>query len=215
MGKSQEGMRKRGMGAFRPRESRFLFALVAASIPFLLDSLLMAFTGGTFLPEQLGAVYLSSFAIEALLLVYAVFTRKRRRWWDFAVPSCMMALTLVLGAYSLVQAIALDTGFRPYAVEGGTAVGWEVRETIVTSGFYIRTYVLEPMENAAEDPSHPLLIVLRDTESSFNLAQVGYFLSAAGTLLFLALLLLDVRGVIPCKKSPRKEKTRTEASEEA
>ena len=213
MGKSQEGMRKRGMGAFRPRESRFLFVLVAASIPFLLDSLLMAFTGGAFLPEQLGAVYLSSFAIEALLFVYAVFTRKRRRWWDFAVPSCMMALTLVLGAYSLVQAIALDTGFRPYAVEGGTAVGWEVRETIVTSGFYIRTYVLEPMENAAEDPSHPLLIVLRDTDSSFNLAQVGYFLSAAGTLLFLVLFLLDAGGILPRRKAP--EAIGNEAPEEA
>ena len=210
MGKSQEGMRKRGMGAFRPRESRFLFVLVAASIPFLLDSLLMAFTGGAFLPEQLGAVYLSSFAIEALLFVYAVFTRKRRRWWDFAVPSCMMALTLVLGAYSLVQAIALDTGFRPYAVEGGTAVGWDVRETIVTSGFYIRTYVLEPMENAAEDPSHPLLIVLRDTDSSFNLAQVGYFLSAAGTIFFLVLSFLDAKGALPERKGAEEE-TREEA----
>lgn len=213
-----------GKGCERPREGRgrpsflgspFLLALLCASVPFLLDSLLMAFTGGTFLPERLSGVYLASFLVEAMLLVYAVFTRKRRRWWDFAVPSCMMALTLVLGAYSLVQAIALDTGFRPDAVEGGTAVGWELKETVVTSGFYIRTYVLAPMENAAGDPDHPLVIALKDTESSFNLAQVGYFVSAAGTLLFLALLLLDAWGALPRKRPPGKEETRAEASEEA
>ena len=191
-------MREGTLAAFR--ESRFGLALLSASLPFLLDSLFLLFTAGTFLPEQLSIVYMASFGAEALLLLYAILTRRRRAWWDFLVLASMMVLTLILAFYSLAQGISMDTGFRAFAVEGGTAVGWDVRETIVTSGFFIRTYVLVPMENAAQDASHPLVLVLKDGEASFDLAQVGYFISGAGTLAFFLLLVLDSLRLLPGRR---------------
>lgn len=210
MSQVQDRAKEGGKRPFLLRGGRFLLVLLGTAIPFLLDSIFLLFTGGTYLPAQLSIVYLVSLLLEAALLLYAILTRKRRKWWDFLVPSLFLLMCLVLSAYSLVQSYASDLGLRPFPVEGGTAAGRDLRETIVTSGFYIRTYVLAPMENSAGDPEHPLILVLKDTETSFNLPQVGYFVSAAGTLLFLLLGALDSRGILS-KRKRQGEEIREEA----
>lgn len=194
----------------RLSRSNFSVAFLSAIIPFLLDSLFLLFTGGTYFPEQLSIVYLVSLVLEAILLLYAILTRKRRMWWDFLVPSLFLLMCLVLSIYSLVQSSVPDLGFRPFPVEGGTAAGWDLRETVITSGFLIRNYVYEPMENPSADLYHPLILVLKDTETSINLAQAGYFVSAAGVLLFILLGALDAKGILT-KRKRQEEKIREEA----